>query len=53
MSQILYYMDCVTIYIAIFLSSASGVKQDAKDVCLPKFRKTYVCNAYSSQLAKS
>ena len=52
MSQILDYMDCVTIYIAIFLSSASWVKQDAKDVC-PKFRNAYVCDAFYSLLAKS
>lgn len=52
-SQILDYMDCVTIHIAIFLSSASWVKQDVKAVCFPKFRNACVCDAFRSLLAKS
>lgn len=34
MSQILKSMDCVTVYIAIILSSAPRVKQEAKDAYL-------------------
>lgn len=45
-SQTLGRMDCVTIHIAIFLSSASWVKQDAKGVGRPRFRNVCVCDAF-------